>query len=262
LTQPIKNVISVRLASVEIPNTFYNFSAARSNIKLRICYPSGQTAIYNDIVITEGNYFIDTTDNPLPNNLMVELQTRLNENSLGLTFTATFNLITARLTLSADKVFDLDFITGNAFIYRTSEWGLGHNLGFDRNASYTGSNSYVGTRIVDTLDGNYLFLQLDPDWKVVRHWNSEVSETCAFAKIVINEPKNTIIYDDGSNSITKEYWFDTPVTVRSFPVKLLDAYGQLIDLLGGDISFTLELKEIMNPSLYQHYTQQQSALGT
>lgn len=258
LGTPIKNVISIRVSSVEIPNTYYNFSAKQSNIALRIYYPSGQTSSYNDILISEGNYFVDSADNLLPNNIITELQKQLNKNSLGLTFLVTFDLISTRLTISevstpTKKQFDIDFITNNAFTHRKSDWGLGYNLGFNK-TGYTGQNTYTGSTIVDTLDGNYIFLSLDPDWKAVKHWNSENTEVSAFAKIIINVPKNSIIYDNGSNTITKEYWFDSPKTIRSFPVKLVDTYGEVIDLLGSDISFTVELKEVMNPALYNHYT--------
>lgn len=263
-TNPIKNVVSVRLSSIEIPNTAYNFSAKRGNISMRIYYPSGQTTNYYDVVITEGNYIVDLTINTIQNNLIHELETKLNTNTLGLNFQCDFNMITSKLTIleTTFKVFDIDFISNNTFSSRIADWGLGYYLGF-RKKAYSGVNRYTGEAIVDALDWNYIFLQLHPDWKVVKHANADTTEVYSFAKIIISVPKNTVIYDNGSNALTKEYWFDRPETIRHLNVRLTDNYGQDIDLMGQEMSFTLELKEVMNTALYNHYTnQQQPVLDT
>lgn len=264
LTTPVKNVASIRLSSIEIPNTYYDFSIKKGNISLRILYPPGQTTTYYDVVITEGNYIVDSTSNTLPNNLTIELENKLNTNTLGLVFEVEFNFITSRLSITetTNKLFDIDFTTNSIFAYRKFDWGLGYNIGFDK-TGYTGASTYTGSKIVNAIGANYLFLQLDPDWKVIGHRNSETSEVSAFAKLIVNVPKNAVIYNDGSNTVTKEYWLNKPQTIRSFRIKLTDLYGNPVDLAGEEISLTVELREIMNTSLYNHYVdQQQPTLGT
>jgi hypothetical protein len=73
-----------------------------------------------------------------------------------------------------------------------------------------------------------------------------------FAKVVITVPKNDIIYDNGSNTVTKEYWLNQPQDVKTFQIQITDPYEEVIDLAGGNVSLTVELKEIMNPALYEH----------
>lgn len=255
---PIKNVVSVRLSSIEIPNTFYIFSERRGSTRMRIYYPSGQINNYYDVSISEGNYIVDVAANTVPNNLIYELETKLNMNTLGLNFSCIFNMITSRLTISETtfKAFDIDFITNNQFAHRLADWGLGYLLGY-RKKTYLGLNSYTTEAIVDALDGNYLFLNLNPDWKVVNHTNSDTSILFSFAKILITSPKNTIIYDNGANLLTKEFWFDKPETIRYLNVNLTDSYGNIIDLMGQEMSFSLEFKEVMNHSLYKLYLNQQ-----
>jgi len=68
----------------------------------------------------------------------------------------------------------------------------------------------------------------------------------------IDVPKNDVIYDDGSNTVTKEYTLSQPTDIHSFPVRLTDQYEERIDLVGANISFTLELKEVMNPAVYEY----------
>jgi hypothetical protein len=258
LVNPVKNVISVRLSSIEIPNTYYDFSDLKGNISMRILYPSGQTTAYYDVLLSEGNYIVDSTSNTMPNNLMIELENKLNANTLGLSFQINYNFITSKVTIveTTNKIFDIDFVTTSNFRERESDWGLGYNLGFNK-TGYTGQFSYTGIKIVNAVGANYLFLQLDPDWKVITHRNITRSEISAFAKIVVDVPKNAIIYDNGANTLTKEYWLTKPTTVRSFQIKLTDLYGNIVDLAGEDISLTVELKEVMNTSLYNHYVDQQ-----
>jgi len=56
---------------------------------------------------------------------------------------------------------------------------------------------------------------------------------------------------------------DKPQTIRSFQVTLTDLYGNVVGLAGEDMSLTIELKEIMNTSLYNHYIdKQQPTLAT
>lgn len=260
LTTPIKNIVSVRLSSIEIPNTYYTFSLTRGNTTMRIYYPPGQTTTYNDFTIDDGNYIVDLVTNTLPNNLTYAVQTKLNTNTLGLSLQITFNLITSKITIAetTNKQFDIDFKLGR-FGGRVNDWGLGYNIGF-RKKMYTGFYTYTGEAIVDALDNNYLFLHLDPDWKVIKHSNQQTTELSAFAKILVSVPKNTVIYDNGSNTLTKEYWFDKPQTIRSIRIRLTDTYEQPIDLVGMEMSFTLELKEVMNTSLYNYYVDQQQPI--
>jgi hypothetical protein len=61
-----------------------------------------------------------------------------------------------------------------------------------------------------------------------------------------------VIYDNGSNTITKEYWFQQPTDITGFPVKLTDLYEYPVNLQGMNWSFTLEIKEALNPTVYEH----------
>lgn len=258
LITPIKNVISVRLSSVEIPNTFYTFSQTRGNVFMRIYYPSGGSTYY-DVVLPDGNYTPIMTGNP--DDISFALQVAMNNpvdqfgspTTLPFTAAVSIALNTSKMTISSGLSgpgFDIDWKIG-PFSDRIHDWGLGYTLGY-RNKRYVGLSSYTGEGIVDTVDGNYLFLGLDPDWKNVSHNHPDRTQFFPFAKIIINVAKFDVIYDNGSNTITKEYWFQQPINIAGFPVRLTDSYEQVIDLEGMNWSFTLEIKEALNPSVYEH----------
>jgi hypothetical protein len=57
-------------------------------------------------------------------------------------------------------------------------------------------------------------------------------------------------YDDYASQHAKEVVFPTPQDLSRLHVQLLDAYGCPIDFGSSHISFSIEVLEIMNLSLY------------
>jgi hypothetical protein len=111
--------------------------------------------------------------------------------------------------------------------------------------------SVTSESIVDTIDNNYIFLSLDPDWKVVTNQTLDKNLHFSFSKIIVNVDKGEMLYDNGSNTLTKEYFFRQPTDIQTFLVKITDPYDQIINLNGMDFSFSLEFKEIINQELYE-----------
>ena len=70
-------------------------------------------------------------------------------------------------------------------------------------------------------------------------------------KIIMTSAKYSILFDNGANTLTKEYAFSQPTNLSAFPVRLSDPYDQTIDLNGMEFSFTMEIKEILDSSLYE-----------
>lgn len=249
LVTKIKNVVSVRVASIEIPNTWYTFSTYRGNTTFGVTINSGPSAT---ITLPQGNYSLDT--------LQTALQTALNTALPVFGFVVSVNPITGMLTISSGRSFNLDF-SGGPFEGRFDNWGLGYSLGFrdeqfpnflttrERTTSY--STSQTGIALPDIQGSNYMFLSLNPDWRIVEHNHPDHSNLAAFAKIVVNVKKNDVIFDNGSNLITKMYTLSQPTDISSFKVSLYDEYGQYLILKGGEVSMTLEVTEVLNSALYE-----------
>jgi len=92
---------------------------------------------------------------------------------------------------------------------------------------------------------------LNPDWRVVEHNQPDSTQTAAFAKVIIDVAKNDIVYDNGGNTITKQYYLKQPTNINVFNVSILDEYENYIQLEGGNISLTLEVTEVLHASLYE-----------
>jgi hypothetical protein len=73
------------------------------------------------------------------------------------------------------------------------------------------------------------------------------------AKIIIREDKFSIIYDDGSTLMANEIIFPSPTDLKYLNVQLLDPYGEVVDLNSMNFSFSIEITEVLNTSLYDFY---------
>jgi hypothetical protein len=281
---PIKNVISVRLSSLEIPNTWYTFSEIRGNTSMIVYIKPAPapgisaSTITGRIVITEGNYSVNTGAG---DDILLELFTQLNNTFPSNSFSVYLNPISNKLTIScftknnppiggytyasqplviptpppatltgfeAPVNFSINFADG-IYSTRDDNWGLGYNLGY-RSRQTNESTSQTAESIIDVLDSNYVFLSLNPDWRVVEHTQPDSAQTAAFAKVIIDAPKNSIVYDSGANTITKQYFLRQPTNITTFNISITDEYDQYIQLEGGNISLTLEITEVLHASLY------------
>jgi hypothetical protein len=57
-------------------------------------------------------------------------------------------------------------------------------------------------------------------------------------------------FDDIAGHHAKEVTFPNPYDLTRFEIKLVDPYGQLLDMKSAQFSFSLEVLEVRNLSLY------------
>lgn len=261
LLAPIRNVLRVRITSVEFPNNYYIFSTARKNTTITILYtnaasvPSAAT-----ITIPDGNYnaieMMDILNTAIASN--TDLSTWLN---LSVTFNGNNGQFTFTSTSTPSRPFTIDTATGSWD--RPFDYGLGYNLGFSRGlhpASSTAPYTVISDGCASFAGDNYFFLQVndlecvkqtvsvyDSTWLQSRRQQNEFT---ALAKIVIREPKNYMSFDDYASQHAKEYVFTTPADLTRLRIRVLDAYGQVMDLCMSQLSFSLEILEVRNLAVY------------
>ena len=286
---PYKNVIRARVASIEIPNMYYNFSeknykntfftisANDYNGVMRtetIKIPDGnytaiellatvQTELNNKMLYKYGIYF-----NIVPNIAQIKTELELLGTILLPTGPSppapvwpptTLNWTTIQSTYSTKQAtpFYVKFVVP-ALKTRLYNNGLGFNLGF-RMPSYTvnepgsiaGSLLLKSESCIDVIGDMYCFLSVD-DFNTVTQQTNENTFEC-LAKIIIRTDKGNVIYDDGSTLLSNDVIFPAPVDIKQVRVRLLTPLGEPIDLLDMNFSFSLELTEVTNTKLYEFY---------
>ena len=242
LLDPVKNVMRIRITSVEFPNNYAFFTCLRHNVSFQIKYGAAFASTFN-VVIQTGNYSA------------CDMETTLNAIfTTGLPWLSTvFNPITGRFTFTGtgagSSAFKIDTTYGaynQPFAY-----GLGFYLGFTYgvHASTTGTPFTLTSDICSNFAGdNYVFLKVN-DYECVRQTTGD-NDFVALAKVVLREPKNYMSFDDYASQHIKEVVFPNPVDVIRFKIELVDPYGRPVDMCSANISFSLEVLEVKNRTLY------------
>lgn len=236
-----KNISSVKLTSMEFMNSFYTFSAARGNTTFYITLQSNPTAKYT-IVIPDGNYSTYDIFATAIEDAIVAVPVLSG-------FTVTYNSISHAIILTETVGFILEFPTTETNQYGN---GIGYNMGFIKQSYSTGVITILGSdTIPNIVQDSYVYLQIN-DWNLLEHQIYGQTFYSVFAKIQLNGDKNTIIYDNNyTNSSTKEYVFQQPVNISRLEIRMLDAYGNTLDLRGGSFSMTIELHQVNNSNIYE-----------
>lgn len=276
LEHPYKNLIRLRIASVEVPNMFYVFTKANNSFVVKAYDITGIVRTVT-ITIAEGNY--------CSADLITTLQNLFNtciRDPFGIFLTISLNPVNAKVTImhngvapypvtgtnplptQSAKPFILDFNSSVVSLKkRKTNWGLGYNLGYRQHAikvtNHTPSplvpalTAYyqIAEACIDVVGETYMFLCVN-DYYSVEQKTDENYFQC-LAKIIIREDKFMVIYDDGSATLTNDIIFPSPTDLKILQVKLVDPYGEPVNLCGMNFSFSLEITEVLNTRLYDFY---------
>lgn len=265
---PIKNAIKMRLASIELPNTWFEFSLINyQNTYFTVIAPdiTGTQRTIN-ITIADGNYStsqllnaIQTLFNNIRATLGIYLIISIDPYSLkvSITFQGTIPPNTASPppvpTNPPSGPFVLDF---NTPLISQTDWGLGYLLGY-RQRYYTVTNIFndvytqQGESICDTVTASYVFLIIN-DWYAVIQ-KTEENYFDATAKIIVRQDKGQVIYYDGSDLISNQITFPSPIDINQIKVQLVDRDGNILDLNSMTFSFSMEITQVQNSKLNEHY---------
>jgi len=239
-----KNITSVKMTSMEFSNSFYTFSAKRGNTVFYIRLLSDMNTRYT-ITIPDGNYSNYTL-------FASTIQTSLNSPSPAYaspnTFTVVYNPIAHTIAIGGTSSFTITFPNTQTNPYGN---GIGYNMGYLNTTYSTGIlTTLTSDQAPNIFQDTYVYLQIN-DWNLLEHQIYGQTYYSVFAKIQLNGEKNTIIYDNSHRtSSTKEYVFHQPVNISRLEIRILDAYGNTLDLRSSNFSMTLELQEVNQSSVY------------
>lgn len=261
LLSPVRNVLRIRVTSIEFPNNYPFFTPLRRNVTMRVWYRLSETeARYADLVIEAGNYTAGDMVDAL--NAAAAAAQTAGALPAGMNLTVTFSEITGRFTFTATRYFGLD--TTVSGFNRRFDYGLGYFLGLSRgmHRAVGGGSTWkiVSDGCASFQGDNYLLLQVN-DFTCVTQtvatndstWlpsGRNKEEIVALAKVVLREPKNYMTFDDYAGLHAKEVVFPSPVDLSRLRVRVLDPYGEVVDMCTSQFSFSLEVLEIRNPLVY------------
>lgn len=244
----IKHVVSMRLASVELPNTWYLFSTRnKSNyFQLTVYDPLSDETTTTMITIPDGSPDIDTIATYL-NTTYFYNSGRMDALSLFLfhidesTFKTTISFYSGENTTGI--VYSMCFVDDlNANMMTTFGWIMGFRL-----ANYNNITSSITSEgMFDAAGDRYIYVAVNDYQKNNNALNmvcfdNSIMEEDIIGKIPVTTGKLSIIITE-NNSLVKTRKYNGPVNIRNLHVRLLDKFGEILDLNNMDFSFTLEFE--------------------
>lgn len=254
-----RNIMRIALSSVELPLVEYTFSEDHGNLNFTVTY----NGVEYPLTIPAGNYS--------PSELCAQIQTALRTipDDFAVSFTCTYNPNTGRVTIANPDYHAIDpseppsyftainLVSSNSIIAaRRTHWGLGYYLGFKKGTLTTTNTGetlqIVGDCAAQTGPTPYYLLQVEcPDMiENITHRVDRNASVPALAKLILRDGYYAVQFDDGSNLLRKEYTFLTPVNIAQIRLRLVDPFGQVVDMCGVDWSATFELYEVVNSRTY------------
>jgi hypothetical protein len=260
--EPCNNVVSLKLSSICIPNSFYLFSSKKGNNRFIIEEVNSTTGLLeevHEIVIPDGNYTAS------------QLETYLNNTYFYNSSTSTFlqNIYFSIDTHSLKTTVDISgagvstskanikFVNNrNADnVMNTAGWIMGFRYGQYLNIGGSGRPSFLTSEGIYNVneDCSFFFCVDDHNRNVnnpnIVFFQDSTMRNDVLAKIHLVDGKftleNNIINDDGENH-NKTRKFYGPVDIQKIHVRLIDQYGRLVDLNNMDFTFSLELTQLYN----------------
>ena len=253
LPNEIKNAVSLKLASIEIPNSWYLFSNNKKNniiqfiIKLTDDKTGNLLECNETVTIDDGNYSSDSLQEYLNSTYFYEteedtplkyLRFSIDEHSLKTCICA---IEDAPEDFSFSVIFS-DDKTDN--MMNTAGW----IMGFRKNKYENIEDSIESEALYDGGGDRYIYFCVD-DYQYNRNesniicFDENTLDKSVLAKIpMVNGKLSLVVEQNLCDTLVKTRRYNGPVTIKKLNVRLLDRFGDFIDLNHMDFSFTLELE--------------------
>jgi hypothetical protein len=243
----INNVLTMQLAAIELPTTFYNISKQFGNNFFTLVVNS----VAQVVNIADGNYTYTGIVNLL-NTTMTNIGGDFQYIVFGINIST--NNGSGQMFVGIDSLTPFGTITSFSLNFQADRNGiddrntplplkLGWTFGF-RNGVYENNINYVSEGIVDLLGPRYLYLVVDDFNNNVNNsfysaFNSSILNKNILARISLQANTFNIFTENNLNIVSTPRQYFGPVKIQNLNIQLLDEYGRVIDLINMDYSFSL-----------------------
>jgi len=236
LPYPLKNVVTMKLTSFEFPDTVYMISDKRKTN--RFFMKEDTTGKQGMIILPEGKY---NSEN-LPGVLEKIINDTLDSENR---FSVCIDQYSRKTIIkNSEHSFVMQFINNetNQLLSKNLGWYLGF-----RSANYIRGKCFKSEGVFNSSPQQYLYFVLNDfnisnATRIMGIFLDNYVEKNILAKIPIPVDSFQIMFDNNSDLISKKREYHGTVDINKFSVKLLDIYGEMLDINCMDYSFTLEFE--------------------
>jgi len=248
----IKNVVSMRLISIELPKSLYLISKNNKNnifeIMVTMIHEENIESQTYTIEISEGNYTAALLEDFLNktyffesnnDNLLKYIRFSINPYNNKTSFEMLNEFINISLTFS-DEYNDNPLIT------------FGWLCGFRMTNYLNIVNNITSEGIFDNGSENYIYVIINDYQYNTNHMNivgfdKSVLNENVIAKVLLRNENSSFILND-NNPLAQMREYNGPVNISKLHIKLIDKFGSIINLNNMDIALTIQFE-----ILYESY---------
>jgi hypothetical protein len=236
LPYPMKKVVSLKLSSLEFPESIFMISDRKRTNRLFI--KENNTNLEGLVVLPEGNY----TEATLPNILTYAINAAVGSENR---FQVTIDEISHRMTIrNTANAFSMEFCNAgtNPILSKNIGWMMGY-----RYAQYINSDAYESEGIFNPVPTAYIYFILNDfnissSTTIMGIFGETYVEKNILAKIPVSVSSYQILFDNNSDLISKKREYFGTVDISKFSIRILDQHGDLVDTNLMNFSFTLEIE--------------------
>jgi hypothetical protein len=242
LPYTIKDVISMKVVSIELPqviylvNTGFNFIYFYEHI----------TNIEGEVIFPEGNYDYISLSTMMTNEINTQLGTANR-------FTVSIDTSTFKTTIS-NSTYNFDMGINIQLSTFTNYKSLGWVLGYRSLNLYKDEKTYISESLFNPCPTDYLFLEVN-DFnyssasRLIGLFLNNFLDKNIIAKLPYKNcgcslpslDKCTTIFLNEENIISSVRNYFGPIHLQKLGIRLLNQFGEIVDLHHRDFSFTLEM---------------------
>ncbi len=250
----LNKVVSLQLAAMELPTTFYVISKIFNNNYFTVQVPGLNPFV---VQVPDGNYDYLSLQNYINNYFLT------NGGPTYSTINVVFDINTPSGTTSGGSGkaifgstsgtlnFTLNFLTDEQGIQNLQTplpLKLGWLLGF-RNGIYENNTTYVSEGIVNLVGPRYIYLVVDDFNNNVNDgfygaFNSSILNKNILARISLQGTVFSIVNENNYMVTTTPRQYFGPVDIQKLQIQLLDEYGRILNLNNMDYSFCLTFQTV------------------
>lgn len=253
----LSKVVSMQLASIELPITFYGVSSSYGNNYFWLQLVDISNTTYDKLInIKDGNYNAAdlitavNTELHLNNDIFqaIEFVLDITESGSG-TGKVSLQLVPTSFYTDTITQISLDFqkdVAGNTAANIELSTKLGWNLGFLR-PIYEGAMIYTADTIIEPATVRYLFLAIDDyhnsgNNHFLSAFQKSVLNPNILARISVKGTYFSLVMENDLNIVSEPRKYFGPVDIQRLRIRLFDEYGRIVDMNNANFSFCLNFK--------------------
>lgn len=241
----LTNVKSISVTDMEVPITYYIISEVLQNNAFKITDALGNVTI---IVLPDGDY-TKTNDTDFGRDLIIKMNELLTNAGLPITYDISDNASIFENSSATTYTFEFAVDSKGNFNKNLFKSRLGYILGFRVPTVILSGNTFIKTSVfVNLLGPKYLFL-------VVQELNGQGNENSFVSYLPYSQINTNILARLSMDGVKysfktmhiKDITSDTrkyngKIDIKRINVKLMNEFGQIMDLNGHDVSFCMRIE--------------------